>query len=61
MENTANEGISLVQFFGAAGVAAVVAGIFGLLTLFLNRYWAKKDEKSGKLKEIQDSIKKMDG
>lgn len=61
MENAANEGISLVQFFGAAGVAAVVAGVFGLLTLFLNRYWAKKDEKSGKLKEIQDSIKKMDG
>lgn len=60
MENAASEGVTLVQFFGAAGVAAVVAGIFGLLTLLINRYWAKKDEKNGKLKEIQDSIQKMD-
>lgn len=60
MENAANEGVTLVQFFGAAGVAAVVAGVFGLLTLLINRYWSKKDEKSGKLKEIQDSIQKMD-
>ena len=61
MENAANEGISLVQILGAAGVAAVVAGVFGLLTLFLNRYWAKKDEKEGKVKEILDRISGVDG
>ena len=60
MENAANEGTTLLQVLGAAGVAAIVAGLFGLLTLFLNRYWAKKDEKSGKLKAIQDSIEKVD-
>lgn len=56
MENAANEGFSLLQYLGAAAVAAIVAGVFGLLTLFINRFWAKKDEKRGKLKEISDSI-----
>lgn len=61
MENAANEGSVLLQILGAAGVAAVVAGLFGLLTLLLNRYWSKKDEKSGKLKAIQESIDKVGG
>lgn len=61
MENATNEGATLLQILGAAGVAAIVAGLFGLLTLFLNRYWSKKDERNGKLKAIQESIDKVDG
>ena len=61
MENSASNGVSLLQFFGAAGVAAVVAGIFGLITLFINRIWAKMDEKKGWRKQMQDSISDMDG
>lgn len=59
MENAANEAISAL--LSTAAVAAVVAGIFGLITLFINRHWQKQDEKKGKLKEIQESIADMDG
>ena len=46
MENAANETISLATLLGTAGISAVVVGIFGLITLLLNRHWAKKDETS---------------
>lgn len=42
-----------------AVVAAIVAGIFGLITVLLNRHWIKQDKKSDKLEEMSDSIQKM--
>ena len=60
METAANEVVGLAELLSTAGVAAAVAGVFGLITLFINRFWAKRDEKKGKLKEIQDSIADMD-
>ena len=60
MENAANEGFTLLHVLGAAGVAAVIAGLFGLATQLLNRRWAKQDEKNGRLKEIQDAITDVD-
>lgn len=56
MENAANEAISLTTLLGTAGISAVVVGIFGLVTLLLNRHWAKKDEKQGWRKDMQDSV-----
>lgn len=44
-----------------AVVAAIVAGVFGLMTVLLNRHWAKKDKRSDKLEEISDSIERLDG
>lgn len=61
MENAASETISLAVLLSTAGVAAGVAGFFGLVTLFINRFWAKRDERKGRLKEIQDSIADMKG
>lgn len=37
-------------------VAAIVAGIFGLITLLLNRHWAKKDKRTDKLEEISEKL-----
>lgn len=59
MENAANETVSLATLLGTAGISAVVVGIFGIITLLLNRYWAKKDEKKGWRKDMQDSIADM--
>lgn len=61
MENAANETISLATLLGTAGISAVVVGIFGLITLLLNRHWAKKDEKNGWRKDMQDSIADIKG
>lgn len=61
METAASEAVTLSALLSTAGVAAGVAGIFGLITLFINRFWAKRDEKKGKLKEILGRIDKMDG
>lgn len=61
MESAANEAAALTALLSTAGVAAGVAGIFGLITLFINRFWAKRDERKGKLKEIQDSLADMKG
>lgn len=56
MENAASEAISLSTLLGTAGISAVVVGIFGLITLLLNRHWAKKDEKQGWRKAMQESV-----
>ena len=56
MENAASEAISLSTLLGTAGISAVVVGIFGLITLLLNRHWAKKDEKQGWRKTMQESV-----
>ena len=61
METAAVEVVGFTELLKTASVAAAVAGVFGLITLFINRYWAKRDEKRGKLKEIQESINQMDG
>ena len=61
MENAASDAITISSLLATAGVAAGVAGFFGLITLFINRFWAKRDERKGKLKEIQDSIADMKG
>ena len=61
METAAVEVVGFAELLKTASVAAAVAGVFGLITLFINRYWAKRDEKKGKLKEIQESINQMDG
>lgn len=61
MENAANETISLAALLGTAGISAVVVGIFGLITLLLNRHWAKKDEKQGWRKDMQERLSGIDG
>jgi len=61
METAAVEVISFADLLKTASVAAAVAGVFGLITLFINRFWAKRDEKRGKLKAILDRIDEMDG
>lgn len=61
VENAANEVVTVSALLASAGVAAGIAGIFGLITLFINRFWAKRDEKKGKLKAILDRIDEMDG
>lgn len=43
-----------------AVVAAIVAGIWSLVTMLLNRHWAKKDKRADKLTEISDSIERLD-
>lgn len=48
------------KLMGPAVVAAAVAGIFGLITLFANRHWAKKDKRADKLEAIEKSIENMD-
>ena len=60
METAAGEVVGFAELLKTASVAAAVSGIFGLITLFINRFWAKRDEKKGKLKEIQESISDMD-
>ena len=61
METAAVEVIGFAELLKTASVAAAVAGVFSLVTLFINRFWAKRDEKKGRLKEIQESISSMDG
>lgn len=61
METAAVEVIGISELLKTASVAAAVAGVFGLITLFINRFWAKRDEKRGKLKAILDRIDEMDG
>jgi hypothetical protein len=62
MENAASEAtITLSTLLGTAGISAVVVGIFGLITLLLNRHWSKKDEKNGWRKTMQDSITDIKG
>lgn len=61
METAAVEVIGFAELLKTASVAAAVAGVFSLVTLFINRFWAKRDEKKGKLKAILDRIDEMDG
>ena len=57
MENAANEVITFASLLQTAGVmAGVIGGVFGIITLVINRIWAKRDEKKGKLKQILDNI-----
>lgn len=57
MENAASETITFVSLLQTAGVmAAIIGGVFGIITLVINRIWAKRDEKKGKLKQILDSV-----
>lgn len=58
---SAETAITLTTLLGTAGISAVVVGIFGLITLLLNRHWAKKDEKQGWRKEMQDSVADIKG
>lgn len=44
-----------------AVVAAIVAGVFGIITVLLNRYWVKKDKRSDKMEEISESLERLDG
>ena len=62
MESAASDVITIASLLKTAGVAAaIIAGVFGLITLLLTRLWAKIDEKKGKLKQILDSISDVDG
>ena len=62
MESAANEVMTLSSLLQTAGVmAAIIGGFFGLLTLIINRIWAKRDEKKGWRKEMQESISSIDG
>ena len=57
MENAASEAITFASLLQTAGVmAGIIGGFFGILTLIINRIWAKRDEKKGKLKQILDSL-----
>lgn len=56
METAAVEVIGFAELLKTASVAAAVAGVFSLVTLFINRFWAKRDEKKGMLKEIQEKL-----
>jgi hypothetical protein len=57
MENAASETITFASLLQTAGVmAAIIGGFFGIITLVINRIWAKRDEKKGKLKQILDSL-----
>ena len=60
METTENDAVAVSALLGTAGIAAAVAGVFGLITLFIKRIWAKMDEKKGWRKEMQESISKID-
>ena len=42
-----------------AVVAAIVAGAFGLITVLLNRHWAKKDKRTDKLEEMSESLQEI--
>ena len=62
MENAANEVITISSLLQTAGVmAAIIGGFFGIVTLVINRIWAKMDEKKGWRKEMQESISAIDG
>ena len=57
MENAANEVITIASLLKTAGVAAaIISGVFGLITFLLTRLWAKIDERKGKLKQILDNL-----
>lgn len=57
MENAASETITFASLLQTAGVmAAIIGGFFGIITLVINRIWAKRDEKKGKLKRILDTL-----
>lgn len=57
METAANDAITLASLLKTAGTAAaIIAGVFGLITVLLTRLWAKIDEKKGKLKQILDNL-----
>ena len=57
MENAASEVVTISSILSTAGgMAAIIGGVFGIITLVINRIWAKMDEKKGWRKEMQDSI-----
>ena len=57
METAANDAITIASLLKTAGTAAaIIAGVFGLITVLLTRLWAKIDEKKGKLKQILDNL-----
>lgn len=57
MENAASEVITFASLLQTAGVmAGIIGGVFGIITLVINRIWAKRDEKKGKLKQILDNV-----
>lgn len=59
METSAVEVIGIAELLKTASVAAAIAGTFSLITLFINRFWAKQDEKKGIQKSISDMDEKL--